>query len=345
VTLASWIVASLTERCAEKSKNGASAQPSREAVAVVGMACRYPGGCDTPEGFWTFLRAGGRRSASSPPSDGCRATTVRDGAGDDGRHWGGLLSAPFPWAFDAAFFGVPPTEAEALDPQQRLLLETAWRACEDAGLVPDPNGGRPVGVFVGISTADFGRDCWGSESVAFNQFTALGLLRCSRRASVLYLRLRGALPGDRYRLFVLAGSRASGLQRIAHGGMRGGPGCRGERAADAPSLRLPEPHGPAVDGRPLQGLRCLRRRLRASRGVRRRSTEDGRKGPPGRRSDPRAAVRYGRQPRRPQQWPYGAEQTGAGSGHRTRHCSGRPVDRRRRLCRGPWYRHPPWGMS
>jgi acyl transferase domain-containing protein len=101
--------------------------------------------------------------------------SARDGTGDGCRHWGGLLSAPFPWAFDAAFFGVPPTEAEALDPQQRLLLETAWRACEDAGLVPDPNGGRPVGVFVGISTADFGARLWESESAAFNPFTATGV--------------------------------------------------------------------------------------------------------------------------------------------------------------------------
>jgi len=176
VTLAKWVEASLTERCADKSKNGASAQPSREAVAVVGMACRYPGGCDTPEGFWTFLQQGRTAVGLVPAGRWLPGNDpVGDWAGGDGRHWGGILSEPFPWAFDAAFFGIPPTEAQALDPQQRLLLETAWRACEDAGLVPDPTGGRPVGVFVGISTADFGARLWDSTSAPVNQFTATGV--------------------------------------------------------------------------------------------------------------------------------------------------------------------------
>lgn len=97
------------------------------------------------------------------------------GPGKSISRWGGFLDDPFPAGFDAAFFGISPKEARALDPQQRLLLETAWRACEDAGLVPDPDNGRQIGIFVGIGTGDYhGAQLWRPGLTRIDSFTATG---------------------------------------------------------------------------------------------------------------------------------------------------------------------------
>ncbi|QQQ79332.1 SDR family NAD(P)-dependent oxidoreductase [Saccharothrix sp. 6-C] len=99
-----------------------------DAVAVVGIACRFPGAAD-PDAYWRLLRTGGD-AIGSPPADRGLPPSVRGGFLDrvDG--------------FDAAFFGISPREAAAVDPQQRLALELAWEALEDAGIVP-PGTRRP----------------------------------------------------------------------------------------------------------------------------------------------------------------------------------------------------------
>ncbi|MEG8024083.1 beta-ketoacyl synthase N-terminal-like domain-containing protein [Sphingomonas aurantiaca] len=122
-----------------------------DSIAIVGMACRYPGGCDDPAGLWQLLERGG--SAVRPVPAGRWPETpiaTKDAVG----RFGGFLDASFPEHFDAAFFDMSPAEARALDPQQRLLLEVGWRALEAAGIVADPEAGRDIGVFVAISTAD-----------------------------------------------------------------------------------------------------------------------------------------------------------------------------------------------
>ncbi|MDA2806046.1 type I polyketide synthase [Nocardiopsis suaedae] len=129
----------------------------REPIAVVAMACRYPGGADTPEGLWSLVRGGGDAVAPFPDDRGWR--DVR-GYADSG---GFLKGAD---AFDAAFFGISPREAAAMDPQQRLLLEAAWEAVERAGVDPTALRGTRTGVFAGVSHLDYRECAAGAEDEA-----------------------------------------------------------------------------------------------------------------------------------------------------------------------------------
>lgn len=135
-------------------RGGADDHPADDMVAVVGMACRYPGGCNDPDALWRLLQAGDCAIGPVPDDRWSSGETMsRRG----GKRAGGFLPAPFPACFDAAFFDISPAEAIALDLQQRLLLEVGWRAIEDAGIAIDTDGGREIGVFVAISTGDHQR--------------------------------------------------------------------------------------------------------------------------------------------------------------------------------------------
>nr|WTB28352.1 type I polyketide synthase [Streptomyces sp. NBC_00830]WTB35730.1 type I polyketide synthase [Streptomyces sp. NBC_00830] len=129
----------------------ASAASDDEPIAVIGMACRFPGGVNSPEDLWRLVSAGGDAIGGFPADRGW-PTDIYGGA-DGSREGGFLHDAP---RFDADFFGISPREAQAMDPQQRLLLETAWETFERAGLDPHALRGSDTGVFAGVMYHDWG---------------------------------------------------------------------------------------------------------------------------------------------------------------------------------------------
>ncbi|WP_394850848.1 SDR family NAD(P)-dependent oxidoreductase [Pendulispora brunnea] len=129
-----------------------------EPIAIVSMACRYPGDVSTPESLWKLLAEGRSGVGPFPQGRGWDLERLYDPDPDAAgksftKHGGFLYDADL---FDPGFFEISPREAERIDPQQRLLLECTWEAFERAGILPHTLDATITGVFVGLMYTEYG---------------------------------------------------------------------------------------------------------------------------------------------------------------------------------------------
>ncbi|WP_372477190.1 beta-ketoacyl synthase N-terminal-like domain-containing protein, partial [Streptomyces olivaceus] len=164
-----------------REENRALADAAHEPIALVGMACRFPGGVRGPDDLWRLVADGvdgvgpfptdrgwDLDSLLGPDGPGSGTSATAEGASATAE--GGFLDEP--GEFDAAFFHISPREALATDPQQRLLLEVSWEALERAGIDPGALAGSATGVFTGAYQSGYAElVARGGEQLRAHQIT------------------------------------------------------------------------------------------------------------------------------------------------------------------------------
>ncbi|NEO71016.1 MAG: alpha/beta fold hydrolase [Moorea sp. SIO3H5] len=158
----------------------------KEPIAIIGIGCRFPG-ASSPKSFWQLLKNGVDAITEVPPERWDIERFYDKDPTAPGKmycRYGGFLAHVD--KFDPEFFGIAPREATYIDPQQRLLLEVIWEALEDAGQVPSQLSGSQTGVFVGISTHDYGQLLLQSPEVV-DTYTNTGVASTMAANRISYL--------------------------------------------------------------------------------------------------------------------------------------------------------------
>ncbi|MFC8129713.1 type I polyketide synthase [Streptomyces sp. NPDC057302] len=168
--------------------HAATAAANDEPIAIVGMACRYPGEVRSPEELWDLVVARKDAMGDFPEDRGWDLEALYDpdpeSRGTSYVREGGFLYDA--GDFDAGFFGISPREAIAMDPQQRLLLETAWEAIERAGLDRDTLKGSNAGVYAGLTIFDY-LALVGEQPTEVEGYIGTGNLGCVASGRVSYV--------------------------------------------------------------------------------------------------------------------------------------------------------------
>lgn len=161
---------------------------SSGAIAIIGMAFRFPGDLSQPDQFWNALIEKRDLVTQIPADRWATAELQHDKRAEPGRSItfsAGVLSRID--EFDADFFGISPREAAWLDPQQRLLLELSWEAMENAGVLPSTLAGSDCAVYVGISGLDYGmRGLDDLASLTSHMMTGNTMSIAANRLSYIY---------------------------------------------------------------------------------------------------------------------------------------------------------------
>ncbi len=164
-----------------RTERDALLEQQHESIAIVGMACRFPGGGRSPEAYWDALRNGVDAVVEIPSSRWPPTAIPMDRRET---RWAALLENITD--FDASFFGISPREAASLDPQQRLLLEISWEALEDAGQIGDPSTKGRTGVFVGMAVIDYQQHIVACGMDAVDTYAATGNLGSTAAGRISY---------------------------------------------------------------------------------------------------------------------------------------------------------------
>ncbi|MFE4915446.1 type I polyketide synthase, partial [Streptomyces sp. NPDC056652] len=154
-----------------------------EPIAIVSMACRFPGSVSSPEEYWRLLHEGRDAIGEFPArwDDLDLYDPAPQTPGKSYAHEGGFVDGIE--AFDSEFFGIPPREAQSMDPQQRLVLETSWEALERAGILPEVLAESRTGVYLGAMRSDYADDQTGFTYLDGYQGTGVSSSVISGRVS------------------------------------------------------------------------------------------------------------------------------------------------------------------
>lgn len=171
-----------------RAKMEAMERAAHEPIAIIGMACRYPGAVNNVDDYWRLLSEG-IDAITEIPRERWNIDSFYDpdpdAAGMILTRWGGFLEQVD--QFDPQFFGISPREAEGMDPQHRLLLEVSWEALENAGQAPDKLTGSPTGVFTGISVSDYYQLMTDQDRAKLDVYLAQGTAHSTASGRISYL--------------------------------------------------------------------------------------------------------------------------------------------------------------